>query len=160
MIQRIQTVYLFGVVVLCALIFVFPFGEITAGSSVYVFNATGVHLHAENSTTKLMSMVLVTIISIAALAIALISILFFKKRLTQIMLCQFNILLLAGLIVAVFYYFDEGQSMLASFNKDVTVSYDYDVAIFLPMISIILTFLASRAIKKDEKLIRSVDRIR
>jgi len=161
MIQRIQTVYLSGVVILCALMFVFPFGEIQLSAGTYVLDAMGLHHHEDTSITEMLTTfqkLTLTVFVIVVLIIALICIFMFKKRTRQITLCKLNILLFAGLIFTVSYYLDKGLSMLAAFAPEAEVK--YGVSIAFPIVSIILTFLASRAIKKDEQLVRAADRVR
>ena len=65
----------------------------------------------------------------------------------------FNILLMIGLGFISWFY-------LTSFSKIVSNSIHYKLTIILPAIAIILTYLALKAIKKDDKLVKSVDRIR
>ena len=161
MIQRIQTVYLAGVVILCALMVVFPFGEIQASGSTYVLDALGLHHHENGSVTEMLTTfqkLIITLLVIVVLVVALVSVFMFRKRSTQIILCKLNILLLAGLIFTVSYYLDKGLSMIAAFAPEAEVNYKAGIA--FPMASIVLTFLASKAIKKDEELVRAADRVR
>ena len=161
MIQRIQTVYLSGVVILCTLMFVFPFGEIQVSGSTYILDALGLHHYENGSVTEMLTTLqklIITLLVIVVLVVALVSVFMFRKRSTQITLCKLNILLLAGLIFTVSYYLDKGLSMIAAFDPESEIN--YKVGIAFPMVSIILTFLASRAIKKDEQLVRAADRVR
>ena len=70
-----------------------------------------------------------------------------------IYLLIFNMLLLIGLGLLSWFY-------LTNFAKMADGPIHYKFTIIFPAIAIILTFLAYKAIKKDEKLVRSVDRIR
>ena len=161
MIQRIQSIYLLGVIILCVLMFVFPFGEIQLTASTYVLDALGLHHHDDTSITEMLTTLqklTLTVFVLVVLVVALISIFKFRKRSTQITLCKLNILLLAGLIFTVSYYLDKGLSMVSAFAPEAEVK--YGVSIAFPIVSIILTFLASRAIKKDEELVRAADRVR
>lgn len=161
MIQRIQTIYLSGVVFLCALMFVFTFGEIQSSAGTYILDAIGLHHHENGSVTEMLTTLqrmILTIFVAVVFIVAMVSVFMFRRRQTQIILCKFNILLLAGLIFAVSYYLDKGLSIVTSLAPGAEVNYKAGIA--FPIVSIILTFLASRAIKKDIELIRSADRVR
>jgi amino acid transporter len=86
----------------------------------------------------------------------------FKNRKKQIRFAGLNLLLLCGFIVLTFFTFDNVQSYLNhSVNQQGSeLSTTYGIGMVLPIISIIFNFLAIRAIKKDEELVRSADRIR
>ena len=161
MIQRIQTIYLSGAVIFCALMFFFPFGEIQSPQNTYVLDAYGLHHHDNGTLTEMLTIfqkLIITALVTAVAIVALVSVFMFRKRSLQIILCKLNILLLAGLIFAVFYCLDKGSSMITAFVPVAEVSYNAGIA--FPIVSIVLTFLASRAIKKDEELVRAADRIR
>ena len=67
MIQRIQTLYLFIVAVLCVLMFVFPFATITDGSVMYKFMACGLR-DAASGAYAVKYMVLPALIAVNFLA--------------------------------------------------------------------------------------------
>ena len=69
-------------------------------------------------------------------------------------ICVYNMLLQIGLLGLMYYY------MSVIFRKMNAVEYSYRLAVILPVISIILTYLAYRGIRKDDILIRSMDKIR
>jgi len=95
---------------------------------------------------------IVSIISGSAV-LSLISIFRFKHRKSQFMLGRLNIIL--NLILLGFFVF----RILNSPGEAHAVS-EKGVAIFLPIISIVFLVLANKAIKKDEDLVKSVDRLR
>jgi len=68
-------------------------------------------------------------------------------------LAKINIFLMLGLGVLIFYY-------TWSIAKQLTGVYSITLYSVFPFISAILIYLAFRAIDKDEKLVRSIDRIR
>jgi hypothetical protein len=65
-----------------------------------------------------------------------------------------NILLLVGLCGLIFYY------LTFVFRRVELTGYSLQLAALYPLISIILTFMAYRAIRRDEQLVRSADTIR
>ncbi len=136
MLQRIQTVYLLIAVIIAAgLIFVFPLWENNAGEPVYAIDeliAFGMF--------------------IASAAISLVSIFMFKNRKLQFVLGRLNIILNLFLL-GVFVYW----SLTLPGEMDIS---EKGIGMFLPIISIVFIVLANKAIKKDEDLVKSVDRLR
>ena len=86
------------------------------------------------------------------IALAIIAVLTFKKRQTQFVLNRLNIIL-NFVLLGVFVY----RSL--SIPGETLVS-QKGLGVFLPIISIVFLVLANKAIKKDEDLVKSVDRLR
>ena len=137
MLQRIQTVYLIlALVVSGVLPFVFPLWKSMDGKD-YFFMA---------------DMTYVTLFGLSISA-SLLSILSYKKRQYQFVLGRLNMifnLILLGLFV---------YRTLNLSGEAATVS-EKGIGMFLPIVSIVLLVLANKAIKKDEDLVKSVDRLR
>ena len=87
--------------------------------------------------------------------LSFLNIFLFKYRALQMRVCTFCMILLVGWYATyaffVWYYLD-------SFNTE--VSFRISVWASLPCVSLILLYLAFRGIMKDEKLVRSLDRLR
>jgi hypothetical protein len=94
-------------------------------------------------------------VAVIAVLISWIEIFQYKKRLTQIKLGTLNSLLIAGSLIFLVYLTYKGQSELLS-----NILGEYKIGLFMPAIALILNSIANRFIRKDEKLVRSVDRIR
>ncbi|MBD3863376.1 DUF4293 domain-containing protein [Olleya marilimosa] len=137
MLQRIQTIYLLIVAAISGgLIFVFELWTTT--NEVVVF--------AKDE-------LLVFGLFIGSALLALVSIFSFKNRKSQFMLGRLNQIL--NLILLGFFVY----RILNASGEANDVS-EKGVAIFLPVISIVFLILSNRAIKKDEDLVKSVDRLR
>ena len=134
MIQRIQSIYL-------------VIAAILAGSSVFVFDL----LKTTNNTIYTFDKLYILLGIITSTILSLVSIFMFKNRKLQFVMNRLNIIL-NFILLAVFMY-----GSLNSPGED--VSSEKGVGI-LPIISIVLLVLANKAIKKDEDLIKSVDRLR
>ncbi|MCA0153656.1 DUF4293 domain-containing protein [Winogradskyella vincentii] len=136
MIQRIQTLYLFLAAVISAgLIFVFRLWTNSEGAEVFALDN---YLYLG--------------LFIGSALLSLISIFSFKKRKTQFVLGRLNIILnfiLLGIFVT--------QSLNLSGETNVS---EKGIGILLPVFSIVCLALANKAIKKDEDLVKSVDRLR
>ena len=135
MLQRIQTFYLF-LSALCsgALYFIFPLSIIE--SKPYFAQERPEFLA----------------LFIASTLLAVVAIFKFKSRQTQFVLGRLNILLNLILLGLFIYRLFNLPAELLNFEKG--------PAMFLPIISVVLLALANKAIKKDDALIKSVDRLR
>ncbi|MCL1821919.1 MAG: DUF4293 domain-containing protein [Prolixibacteraceae bacterium] len=147
MIQRIQTFFLVLSTALLALLFRLPLAEISANGVIYVFDIMGVH---NAGTTVFSGLPLVIFLSLVVL-LHIFVIFSFKKRIRQIRILTFTIILLAGLC-GLFFYF-----AYAALDDSVV---SFKVPVVFPVVAIILDYLAVRSIGRDEALVRSVDRLR
>jgi glucan phosphoethanolaminetransferase (alkaline phosphatase superfamily) len=93
------------------------------------------------------------IIAVFILALTVLSTLQYKKRLRQLRTINFAILLNIVLIVLLFFYTDK-------ISKDISLPIAYKMGSVFPLISLVFLVLAMYAIKKDERLVRSLDRLR
>lgn len=136
MIQRVQTVYLFITVLLMAALYVwFPTMVGTDGNLVI-----------DRNEPLVLGCILLSIV------LSLISIFSFKKRQTQFVLNRLTILL-NFVLLGVFVY----RSLTLSGE---TLVSEKGIGFFIPIISIVFLVLANKAIKRDEELVKSVDRLR
>ena len=137
MLQRIQTVYLLLAIIFAGILpFFIPLFTMNNGIKFYFMQ----------------SMVYVTFFGLS-MTMSLLSILSFKKRQNQFVINRLNIifnLILLGLFVY--------RSLNLS-GETVLVS-EKGIGMFLPIITIVMLVLANKAIKKDEDLVKSVDRLR
>jgi len=147
MIQRIQTVYLLLAELLTVLLYAFDFAELSANGELMVFNASGIFSGEKVVIDGLPIFLFIGLIVL----LHLIIILLYKKRILQIRITVFTIILLFGLLGVMFYF------IYFAF-KDASVV--YKIPMVFPLIAVILDYLALRNIGKDEALIRSMDRIR
>ncbi|WP_299889184.1 DUF4293 domain-containing protein [uncultured Lacinutrix sp.] len=136
MIQRIQSIYLL----------------LAAGISAGLIFVFHLWITSENIKVFAMDELLYLGLFTGSAALSLLSIFMFKNRKSQFMLGRLNIILnfiLLGLLVY--------QSLNVSGEALVS---EKGIGIFLPILSIVLLALANKAIKKDEDLVKSVDRLR
>ena len=151
MIQRIQSIYLLITAILTFLVIKFPLMEFVTGENViYHVNVLGVYVdnHLEYSVWVLL------VLSIMNILIATGTILLFKKRILQIRLSVFNILLITGFYImfGVYYWI-----LRENFSPEI-INFKWTVT--LPVINIVLSYLAIRATGKDEAMIKALDRLR
>ena len=151
MIQRIQTIYLLVTAVLTSLVIGFPIMEVISDENIfYTITVLGAYVDKslEYSVWPLLALCILSIL------IALIAILQFKKRILQIRLCIFNILLIVGFYVILGgYYWIVKEKFSAN-----EILFRWPVV--LPAMNMILSYLSIRAIGKDEALVKALDRLR
>jgi len=136
MIQRIQTIYLIlAAIVSSGLIFVFNLW--TTLDKVIVFALDVLYVFIAFLVSSLLS---------------LIAVFSFKNRKSQFIMGRLNIIL--NLILLGFFVY---QSL--NLSGEINVS-EKGIGMFIPIISIVFLALANKAIKKDEDLVKSVDRLR
>ncbi len=159
MIQRIQTLYLLLVAVCMVLLMCFaPIQFLTPETAEIQQQYELGFLHLQNTTdaaniTNVSSVWALAVLEIAIAALALVIVFLFKKRLLQARLCIINIFLMIGYyaVLAVYTFFA---------CKQLGVDWFINVWAALPIVGVILTFMAMRAIAKDEALVRAADRLR
>ncbi len=158
MIQRIQTVYLAVAAIVMALLFAFPLGNFYSDMNVYSFSIIGVKSMVPGSlspfNTVMFIPMIVTVLAIIGLFIFTIT--QYKNRRLQIKLINIANLLLIVLIAGIFF----GYIPLIEKKTLLHIDYSKVFAIYFPMIALVLGMLASKAVRRDEKLVRSADRLR
>ena len=135
MLQRIQSLYLLIAAVCSGVLF----------STTHLFVFDGVTVDVIDSPVYL-------ILFLGSTLLSIISIFLFKSRQTQFVLGRLNIILnfiLLGLFVFRLLNFPGGPA-----------NPEKGIGLLLPVFSIVLLALANKAIKKDEALVKSVDRLR
>ena len=151
MLQRIQTVYLLLALICVALIYAFPFAKITVTND-YIFSTAETLVDGKNVSPLPFSLLTAVLIGIT-----LASVLLFKNRPLQLRIGRLNYLLHLGYLVAVYFSVDSIQSKIPNGSVAVVA---YGIGFYLPVAAIAFIFLANRSIKKDEELIKSIDRLR
>jgi len=158
MLQRIQSIYLGIAVIAGFLIQVLPLATLADGELAHIYKATGFIVQTgENAETNALSTWPVIGLAMLVTLVCAFIIFQYKKRKLQLKLCQANFLLTTALLVVAVLYIDSGRSLYP--NQD-TVEVGYGIGLICPIVILAMTFLARNAIKKDEELVRSADRIR
>lgn len=137
MIQRIQSLYLLGVFLVCL------------GSLLYFFDIFSADFYSKND--QFLPILQSGILFLSSI-LAFFCIFLYKNRKKQFVLNRiiilFQLVLLSVLVYATLNSFGE-----KSFSEK-------SVLVVVPFVSIVLLFLANKAILKDENLVKSVDRLR
>ena len=137
MLQRVQTIYLIiAFVIMGILPFVFPLWKFADGKEFYFMSKMVYQILFGLSTTLIV-----------------LSIITFKKRQQQFVYNRLN-MILNLILLGLFVY----RSL--NLSGETPVVSEKGIGMFLPIISIVMLVLANKAIKKDEDLVKSVDRLR
>lgn len=131
MIQRKQTIYLLLAAIMCAAFIFTPFAL------------------SGNTLLQTLNFLALIILSGAVALISLGNIFLFKNRKLQITLCRIALVIIVAVIGTGIYY------ALATAGQDLP---QYGAA--FPVLGTIFEALAMRGVQADEKLIRSMDRLR
>jgi hypothetical protein len=137
MIQRIQSLWLLLAAATILLVLKFPIASATVGAEAKAFLAS--------------SNLPLFLIAILLGLSALVTIFLFKKRSAQKQLIWLSILV--SVLFIILMYFPAQAFISANAGG-------FNIGAGLPLVYIILMILAYSGIRKDEKLIRSIDRLR
>ena len=152
MIQRVQSLYLLAVTILLVLAMLLPIGYYThVGEPLSdvlrplgITMADGIH----ESTWGLFAILMVSAV------VSLGTIFLFRNRMLQVRMTIFSSILLIG------YYVSVGIFIFTMKSNSGAEAFRPGLALALPLVCIILNYLAFRAIYSDEIMVRAADRLR
>ena len=164
MIQRVQSLFLLGVIICMSLAVLLPIWEKSSPNSEVKYELDAFFWSEyQMSTTSADSWEITTTrnsfypASLGALVslFAFYSIFQYKNRTRQIKIGALNAFLMMAYIALATYFIYQGESKIGMDTRG-----SFKPGYFLPLGAMILNSLANRFIKRDEDLVRSVDRIR
>ncbi len=148
MIQRIQSLYLFFATVVMACFLFVPFAHSDV-ENLYSLSVQGLLPGVVEGAPVMAPTWGIFALGVISALVAFITLFLYKNRPLQMRLCKINILFMVTLYVAIgLYIYFKGL--------EVTLS----PLIALPLMGIMLTYLAYQGIRRDERLVRSLDRLR
>jgi len=154
MIQRIQTLYLLVAALLVAALFFVPFAELMVrDGNLYQFDIFGIFQEGDNGGTSLINTWPVTVLVCLSVIMLILTILMYKNRPRQVTFSYSTIGLILSFQGLINFYAWSGNNILGE-------TYSLRIYAGLPLVAVIFVFLAIRGIKKDENLVKSIDRIR
>ncbi|MCF8232689.1 MAG: DUF4293 domain-containing protein [Bacteroidales bacterium] len=161
MIQRVQTIFLFLSGVAIILMAFFPIAVFTdavsaeANTKYMVFTVFEVSNEVGPDPFSLWFNLPLILLVAAVAVISIATIFLYKNRPLQMKMTQTGIFLNIIMVVGIlFFYIDQIEKVTG------TMAHYDDIGIYLPLISLVFLILANRFIRKDEKRVRSVDRLR
>lgn len=156
MIQRVQSVYLLLVTVVMSFLIVSPYAKMKdTDNRTLVFKSHAIVIEAESGEPQTYKNT-VAVISLTLLTslISFVCIFLYNRRLIQIRICILNTILLIILMAVMFLYYIITRDNLNLLHPN------FEISAIFPMISVVLTILAYRAIRHDDMLVNSFDRLR
>lgn len=158
MIQRIQTVFLLLAFLASIALFFFPLAGIYSPIHTYQFYVYELRnmVPGENSMFSFMTTLPLLLSNILVATLSLTAVFLYKNRATQAKIVRFAIFIDVILIALIFFIYAN------IIEKNLGASPDYldEAGIYFPLIALIFLILANRFIVKDERLVRSADRLR
>jgi len=137
MIQRIQTVYLFLAALSAILFIVIPFGQVKTDTGVETW-----HIY------QVMPIMIVAIITALS---SLVTVFLFGNRKLQLKFALLDMFF--GIVLLGLFLYGVTQHIGIQ-------HYVFGIGAIFPLLVLLFLFLARIAINKDEKLVRSMDRLR
>jgi uncharacterized membrane protein len=155
MLQRIQSVYLLLAGLVIFALFLFPLVHNVYVSGVpSAIKVTGIYQDANGVQAQTQSFILLAAATAIVAIIPLVLIFLYKNRKRQMMLCYVYILVVIG------YSFWVAQTVKSvTGGADLTTN-NFGIGMLLSSINIVLVLLAAKAIQRDQKLVKSADRLR
>ncbi len=148
MIQRIQTLYLALAAVLLSLLFLPTFSPIKVIETLTSGETTTFNVTAVNNLPLLF-------FAVIALIFVVMAVFLFKNRKIQILIAAIAALW-STVIQGVLIY----QKMQLTQKVAATSTVSYSLGMMLPFLALLLTVLAIVAIRKDDAMVKSSDRLR
>jgi Domain of unknown function (DUF4293) len=155
MLQRIQSIYLLLASLAIFALFLFPLAH-----NVYVDNkpisimVTGTYADVNGQQAPATHFVALSAVTAVVGIIPLIVIFLYKNRKQQVTLCYSTILVIIG------YSFWIAQTAKSVTGGVTLQAGNFGIGLFLCPLSILLLILAVKGIQRDEKLIKSANRLR
>lgn len=166
MIQRIQTLYLGLVLIFSFVGLISTIGEWTVADAIvahfsnFTFGAEGAY-KALDATSGPWCL---GILLIMVMFLSFLSIMLYRKRMRQLRLTIISTILLVGYVatyaVFAYYYQLNLEELTPQAVLSIVPTFHIKFVAVFPVLSIILNCLAIQGIRKDEALVRSLDRIR
>ena len=154
MIQRIQSIYLLFVVLLAGFSFYLPTATLTAAeNATYLISHKGIYLIQATEQVFQSPVWGITIFALLVPVIALITVFLFKNRKLQIKLIYVN-------IACILMYYASVAAYVITAAQRLQADWTLHFGVIIPLVCLILLILAISAIKKDEMLVKSLDRLR
>jgi len=158
MLQRIQTVYLSLAAIACILMFFFPlanyYHEDHGNYKFFILGIQCMDPDPKDLFSKWFTIPLI-LITIFSILLDVVIIFFFKKRWLQMRLVAFSGLLMIVFVMIVFFFYAPKIETITHIEPEY-----YYIGMMLPILSLVLLILANYAIRKDDAMVKSADRLR
>lgn len=158
MIQRIQSLYLLLAAIIAVVVVLIPIGYIYTVDASLVFTSFVLKEDIPNGAVKMQTLYIAIMLFVSA-ALSIYALFNYKNRRKQTKINNFNMIILFVVLVLMLYIFPD-----VLFAREGYIlkpeEFNFNYWIMMGVLPPFFIFLANRAIKKDEKLVRSADRLR
>ena len=155
MIQRIQSVFLL-ITAMALAVFLGTNAYIrTLSASEYVIVNPYHVLHKTGTLGTEKPIFYVAVMACIAILVTVLALFQYRNRLRQILFVAFNALMMGATLAVTVYHIVKDAKEVGTGGEET-----YEVGIFALIVAMVANSLANYFIKKDEKLVRSADRMR
>ncbi|WP_303309619.1 DUF4293 family protein [Hymenobacter sp. BT730] len=158
MIQRIQSVFLLLLALaMLSVVFLPIWSKVDplSGQELQLTATKLTYAHADPGMSVPTATWPIAALALASAAVAIFEIFQFRNRFRQLQLGLLNLVLIMATIGASWYYSGVGERLL-----NVKLAGSFEAGFYLPTLALLLNLLANRFIRRDEQLVRSMDRLR
>ena len=154
MIQRIQTIWFFFATLTFFALFLFAFVHYSENGTPKALKVTGVYENRTDEVVSTQDFLALTVATALIGVLPFIAIFLFRNRKQQITLAYIAIIAVLGHF---FWLYQTTRQVIGNFDLQPE---NYSIGIVLPSLTILFLIFAIKGIRKDERLIRSTDRLR
>ena len=154
MIQRIQSIWFFLATITFYSLFLFAYIHFSENGVAKALKVTGVYENRAGEVVSTQDFLGLTIATALIGILPFIAIFLFRDRKRQITVAYIAIIAILGHF---FWLYQTTKTAMGDFQLQPE---NYGIGIFLPSITILFLIFAIKGIRKDEKLIRSTERLR
>ena len=156
MIQRIQSIFMAAASLSALMLLIFPISWYYGSSNTIAFYVFGFveHLPDAPALKSWMFFLPLIVLTVVLIVLPLVAVFNYKRLQQQYRLMRVNMFVSILLVAALLLYYTTNAATLTSTEPS------YATGVFIPLIILVFSFLAMWGIKKDVKLLRSVDRLR
>ena len=155
MLQRVQSIYLLLAGLALFALFLFPLVHnvyVDGKPSTIMVSGIVQDVNGQQAHIQVFIALAAATVIVACLPLAIIFL--YKKRKQQIALCYSAVLVIIG------FSFWMAQTVKKVMGEVLLDTHNWGIGLFLSSISILMVIFAVKAIQRDEKLVKSADRLR
>lgn len=133
-----------------------PWAKFAGGAEIFRLTAAGLHRPDGSLAVATLYLPVVLLVTLHVPVVALFA---FKRRRAQMRMCYVSLVMLSASQVAICLSIRHAAHVVSGFGPGRCASSLSPTAV-LPVVAFVLVWMALMAIRKDERLVRSLDRIR
>ena len=157
MIQRKQTIFLVLALLSFVFLFVFPFASFNLGTEITCHISILAIQNLDGFTSLNYMFIIMQVLTTLFMSFVGVTIFMYKKRPLQVRLCAFALLTNVFVVGAMFITTTLITNAL-HLPKETAMTYLFPT--YIPLVTLLFVMFAQRAIRKDEAMVRSLNRLR